>query len=169
MNRPHTMKLKHQVTLLVFVLFVSLKTHAVKSEDNISPLASAKELEQAFAILDALLPSKSKALMSFYIPLINGKDFPQNFIDRLSENHLRLITFERKKSLSSDEYGHLVFDGQTYGCEVLNIESIHQSDEASAETRTSISWADGMVNHHILLNHSSGAWVIKKDEKWIYD
>ena len=168
-------------TVSLLLLFAMLS--AAVAAELTAPAPSALELEQAFAILDIMLPPKESFDMTeappngevvnpdgshdtfnpmLYVPSLRDADFPQDFIARLAKNHPRVMTEATMKSLPKGGPYRRVLNGRSYLPQVYAIDSIRQTSPTSAEARITTGGVGAAAKRRVLLELSSGRWTVKE-------
>ena len=166
---------------ITFLLLFTMLMSAVFGEKVRLP--SAIELEQAFAILDKMIPPKESFDMKdappngevvnsdgshytfnpkIYVPSLRNADFPEDFIARLAKNHTRVMTEAKKKSLPKEGPYRRVLDGRSYLPCVYAINSISQTSPTSAEALITTGGVGAGAEHRVILELTAGQWTVKE-------
>ena len=166
------------VTLL---LLFAVQLPAAITAERISP--SAVELDQAFALLDKMLPPKESFDMKdappngegvnpdgshytfnpkLYVPSLRDADFPEDLVARLAKNHPRVMTEAAMKSLPKEGPYRRVLDGRSYLPWAYAIDSIRQTSPTSAEALVTTGGVGAGAQHRVLLELTAGKWTVKE-------
>lgn len=169
-------------TVMLLVLFATWLSAAFAAESGSSaPLPL--ELEQAFAVLDKMLPPKESFDMKkappngevvnpdgshytfnpmLYVPSLRDSDLPADFILRLAKNHPRVITGATMKSLPKEGPFRRVLDGRSYLPWAYAIDSIRQTGPTTAEALITTGGVGAGAKHRVLLELTAGRWKVKE-------
>ena len=174
--------------LLALFGFIILPATAEPKDEK--PVAlSPEQVEQAFVILDALIPPKEKFDMkdappngevrnadgsqytftpNIYVPRFGDAEFPKDFVARLARNHSRVMTQAELHALPKNGEFFYVFEGRSYLPTYFIIRHITAKDPATAEAVVYSGAVGGAVERRILLDRSSGRWTVKEKKVLIY-
>jgi len=166
---------------ITFLLLFTMLISAVLGEKVRLP--SAIELEQAFAILDKMIPPRESIDMKdappngevvnpdgshytfnpmLYVPSLGNVDFSDDIIARLAKNHSRVMTEAKMKSLPKEGPYRRVIDGRSYLPCVFAIKSITQMSPTSAEALITTGGVGAGAEHRVTLELTAGQWTVKE-------